>query len=681
MPLRTFQNNFTTGVLSPGMYSRTDLAKYRSGCKRIVNAIALAHGGITRRPGTRYVDTLPGPAHLIRFSYSRTQNYVLAFLDGKVRFYLNGGVLLHNSAPYEIVSPYTYTEARMLHFVQSGDVLILAHPAHPPRTLTRTGHTDWTFEVMAFEPSIAAPAAPTATPEGFDANAEKTLSVEYKISATSDTEEESYPSPAVEVMLPKAWTANATVKLSWTAVTGAKKYQVYKNKRGFYGWIGTVDAADTLAFTDDNIDPAAKDGPKEAKNPFADGNHPGVVGIYQQRLIFARSDRSRQTVWCSQPGNFCNFSTSYPLKDDDSIEAVMDSREMDEIRHLLLLKRAMLVLTGGAEWTMTPGLNSDAITPSTTRFENQSFYGSGDVPPLTAGNGILMLQNSGKLVRDMYYTMTEEYSGAELSILAEHLFTSPVVDWTYQSEPYHTVYAVRADGAMLTLTYLREQEVFAWSEHRTQGNYRAVCALRNGSCDELYFLVERDGVFMLEFQQLREWGAATEDAFFVDCGASYRGEPTTTVSGLEYLAGQTVAILADGSVVERQAVTGDGKITLPQPAKVVHVGLPYETLIETLDPELNAPDGTTSGLRKNVPKAVLKLRESAAPEVGPTEEKLIAMKFAPPPKWGEPPRLASGDMEIVLPGCYRPEASVIIRQRDPLPLTVLSVVTHINSEI
>ena len=51
--VRKYQNSFTSGVLSPGVYARVDLQKYASGCKQIVNGVVHAHGGVSKRPGTK----------------------------------------------------------------------------------------------------------------------------------------------------------------------------------------------------------------------------------------------------------------------------------------------------------------------------------------------------------------------------------------------------------------------------------------------------------------------------------------------------------------------------------------------------------------------------------------------------------------------------------------------------
>ena len=206
--VRKYQNNFTTGVISPGVYARVDLSKYSSGCKRIVNGIVHAHGGISNRPGTYLVDTLPGPGILFPFTYSVTQTYVLVFYDpdpadtaahyAKMRIYKDGGVVVSEGAPVAITTPYLPAELPKLKFAQSADTMFLAHPAHPPMKLVRSSHTSWTFSGIDFYPSIAAPTNLVATASGFedpsDTYAETTCS--YKVAAVNERGVESVPSAA-----------------------------------------------------------------------------------------------------------------------------------------------------------------------------------------------------------------------------------------------------------------------------------------------------------------------------------------------------------------------------------------------------------------------------------------------------------------------------------------------------
>lgn len=690
--VRKLQNNFTSGVLSPGVYARTDLQKYESGCRVIRNAVVYAHGGISNRPGTMYVDQIPGGGILIPFVYSVTQTYVLCFYDpapsdpsehcAKMRILKDGGVVVDEAGNAVVIeTPYLPSELSRIKFAQSADTMFLAHPAHKPTTLTRSSHTDWTFQEMSFFPDIVAPVNLKAEASGF---VDKTgtyvaTTVDYKVAAVNEKEVESVPSGAVTADTLSTWPSGAKVVLTWDAVEGAVRYEVYKNSRGYYEWIGS---ADETTFTDDNIDGDDSIGPKENRDPFAEkGDYPGVVGIYQQRLVFGRSDNEPQTVWCSETGCFDSMAVAQPLRDDSAITATVDSKQMNEIRHFIPL-RDMLMLTSGAEFKMSAGNNSDAISPTSLAFDIQSYWGASDVPPVVSGTSVVLVQNSGKAVRDLHYTLTEDgYSGEEVSILAEHLLTSPIVDWAYQQSPFSTIWICLEDGRLLTFTYMREQEVWAWSEHESSGaKFLSVCVIREGTEDNVYFMVQRGGKIFLEYQVRRDYGDPVEDAFFVDCGLVYRNDddPVSHVTGLEHLAGETVVALADGSVVRGLVVAEDGSIDLPNPAGRIAVGLPYEMYVQTLDPEIRADNGSTIGDKKNVARLTLMLRETRGLEIGPSDDKLVPVKFPMPERYGDPPPLFSGEISTVLPGSHREEATVVLRQSDPLPVTVLALSTWIT---
>lgn len=791
--IRKTQNNFTSGILSPSVWGRSDIQKYASGCKQIVNCIVKAHGGVSNRPGTLYVDDLTEPGRFIPFTYSVQQAYALLFMDQKMRIYKDGGVVVYPAGHVdegeivEIETPYFFDDIYELTFAQSADVMFMAHSSYPPYTLTRSDHHLWTFEEMSFDPSIDAPDAPTATPNNFSGGTANFIN--YKISAVTDEGEESYPSEYAEAETDNPWNSGATVDIEWFPVVEAKRYNVYKNNRGFYGWIGTVEAEftilltidtqasigdtmtigdkvftfvadgtaavdgevnigtnlatcqsaiiaaingtdginvasefveasafatnvstlsmingtvsrtltteetftaatnvfsfDSLIFTDDYIEEDSGDGPKEPKNPFiGEDNYPGVVGIFQQRLLFARTNNNPQTIWASQTGALNNFSISYPLKDTDSIEAVAETLQMNEIRHFFPLRNT-LVLTSGAEIMMGPGRNSDAITPTgSLRFDAQSYWGISYVPPLVAGNNIITVQNSGSIVRDLYYSLSDDgYVGSELSILVPDILLFPITDWTYQNEPYHIVYACREDGKMLTLTYIREQEVYAWALHETLGNYKSVVSIRNLRKDDVYFLVERDGTYFVEYQKITTQGTSREYQYFVDNGAIYDGIATDHITGLEYLAGKEVSVLADGSVYTGLTVNVDGSLDLPRTASVVNVGLPYESLVETLDPEISDQKGSLSGKKKNVLKTTIHIVESAEVESGyiyNDTEYFSKIKYPHAATYSGVPPLVTGYVESSLGNQHRQEAGIIFRQNNPLPMNVLSVTTEIN---
>lgn len=681
--VKKYQNNFTTGVLSPAAYARVDLAKYSSGCKRIVNGVVHAHGGISNRPGTYYVDTLPGKGLLIPFTYSVEQAYALCFYDAgggnvKMRVYKEAAGPIA-----DVDTPFIPSDLPGLKFVQSADTMFFVHPRFKPVMLTRSSHTSWAFKTLEFLPTIAAPTELKATASGFvddtDTYVERTVT--YKVSAVNDRESESMPSAGVEATTLSTWVSGAKVELSWAAVTGAVRYEVYKNSRGYYAWIGS---AEGTTFTDDNIEGDSSMGPKEDRDPFASaGDYPGAVGIYQQRMVFGRTNNEPQTVWMTETGAFDSMAVSYPLRDDNAIVATADSKQMNEIRHFIPLRRAVVMMTSGAEFQMSAGRNSDAITPTAIHFEPQSYWGCSNVPPIVSGDSILFVSNSGRVVRDLTYEYTADgYRGNDMSVLAEHLFTSPVADWAYQQNPWSTVWVCLENGKLLTFTYMREQEIWAWSEHESEDcEFISVTSVREDAEDNVYFVTRRGGKYYVEFQERRRYGDDMADSFYVDCGLRYNNpaEPIKTItSGLEHLKGKKVTVLADGSVVRDQTVSASGSLTLPFAAGKISVGLGYRTVVETLDPELKSQEGATVGLRKNVAYASFHLRESRGLKAGPSENKLVELKFDPPPVWGAAPRLESGVVTLTLPGDHRDEATVTFVQEDPLPMTVLALATAVN---
>src|ERR1700685_1922833 len=86
------QSAFNAGELSPLMYGRTDSPRYKQGLATCLNYIPTLQGPLQRKPGTKYctaVKDSTNPPVLIPFTFSETQNYMLEFGAGYIRFYYN----------------------------------------------------------------------------------------------------------------------------------------------------------------------------------------------------------------------------------------------------------------------------------------------------------------------------------------------------------------------------------------------------------------------------------------------------------------------------------------------------------------------------------------------------------------------------------------------------------------
>jgi hypothetical protein len=342
----------------------------------------------------------------------------------------------------------------------------------------------------------------------------------------------------------------------------------------------------------------------------------------------------------------------------------------------------LLVQTSGGEFKVTGGGENDAITPSAVVVRPQGYRGCSHVPPLIIGETALFVQQKGSIVRDIGYSLdTDGYTGNDLSVLSNHLFEGLTLDeWAYAQAPHSIVWAVRSDGVLLSLTYMREHQVWAWCQHDTEGLYESVCSVSEGTEDAVYVAVNRTigGVTRRYVERFQSRIVNdVRDAFFVDCGLSYDGGyAVTSISGLDHLEGETVAILADGSVSASQAVYL-GAITLPAAASVVHVGLPYSSEIKTLDFDLQQARAPANA-RRRVTEVVVKVERSRGLWVGPNADNVIEVKQRDVEPYGDPIELFTADIKIAIPPSWGRSGSIVLQQLDPLPLTILAVLPEVD---
>ncbi|MBA4259156.1 MAG: hypothetical protein C0446_08325 [Chitinophaga sp.] len=95
------QSSFSSGELSPLLQGRTTLAQYKNGASNIENMVVMPYGGLTKRPGTKYIQEVKTSANttiILPFITGAEQSYVLEFGNQYIRFYRNGGILLSTAA-------------------------------------------------------------------------------------------------------------------------------------------------------------------------------------------------------------------------------------------------------------------------------------------------------------------------------------------------------------------------------------------------------------------------------------------------------------------------------------------------------------------------------------------------------------------------------------------------------
>ena len=318
--------------------------------------------------------------------------------------------------------------------------------------------------------------------------------------------------------------------ITWTAVTGAVKYTIYR-KEGGKGEYGFLAETNELTYTDDTTAKTATDldiTPPTARNPFfLSTRYPGAVGYYQQRRVFGGSTDKPDTQYYSQTGNQSNFSTSRPLQADDAITATLNAIKVNQIRHFVAGKD-LVVLTDGSEWRVNSGDNS-GFSADTLKQEPQTHWGVNHLKPYVAGQIILYIQENNIAVRSLGYQLSlDGYTGTDLTLLAPQIFNATTaISWSFARTPDPIIHIVKADGDVAVMTFDEEQEVLAWARwHTRNGLFKWTTAMRPSSTDvhdAAYFVVERiingNTVLLIEKVHSRRF-TNVEDAFFVDSGLS-----------------------------------------------------------------------------------------------------------------------------------------------------------------
>ena len=665
--------NFTGGELSPRLDGRNDLAKYPTGLKTLENFVVFPHGSVARRSGTQFVAEVKDSTkqtRLIPFEFSTTQTYMLEFGDQYIRFYKDNGQILSGSpaVAFEIPSPYLEAELFDIKFAQSADVMYLCHPNHQVRKLSRTGHTTWSMVRVNF----------TDGPYLDDNITETTISTSAHTEGTGRT-----------------LTASSTTGINGD--TGFQTTDVGRiiRFRDGYGKITarTSTTVVTIQILEDMGSSSAS--VDWSLGAFSDTTgHPSCVTFFEQRLVFAATLNNPQTIYFSKSGDYENMDENRggTVADDDAIIYTIASNQVNAIR-FMTATRTLIIGTAGGEFAVSGGGTDVAITPTNILIKKQSNHGAANIDAIPAGNATLFLQRAKRKLRELAYNFdVDGYVSPDLTILAEHISEGGLTQLSYQQEPNQIIWGVRADGQLVGLTYQREQQVVAWHRHIFGGAFgsgNAVCESvatipTDNSEYQTWVIVKRtingSTKRYVEFIHNYDFDETDDTSFnFLDSQLEYSGSPVTTLSGLSHLEGQTVSILADGATHPDKTVSS-GEITLDRSASKVKVGLGYTSLLQTMRLDAGSQDGTSQGKTKRIFDIAIRLYESLGVEVGPDLNNMERIPFrSSADAMDSAVSVFTGDKEVEFRGNYETDGFIVVRQTQPLPLTILSLYPRLQT--
>lgn len=723
------QTCFNAGELSPLIAGRVDYQKYVNGCKTMANFLPTVQGPAINRPGFHYVASTQNPADrsiLIPFVFSETTAFVLEFGAGYIAFYADHGQVIVGGSPYTIASPYAVNDltnpdgTNALSFAQSGDVIYIASGNHPPQKLTRLSNTSWTIAPVNFTNGPFAPIN-LFNPVSVTASAQTgaiTLTASAGIFTPADVGTQFYfqypPNPAA---VWEQWQAGIAVSAGFTVQSGTNFYIAQNSgttgsiepihtqgtkSDGVVNWTYlssgygnvTITGYTSSTVVNATVNPGNYLVPSISSSTAstttlwakaqwsATNGYPTVVTFFRDRLTWAQGTQ----LFFSVAADFENMATEDfgVVSDDMAVIINIASDRYDQINWLASVD-VLLVGTIGSEYAVSESNSNSGFGPLNVQAKQQTGNGGRSVAPVIFNSSVLFVQRAGRKLREMRYSFaTNNYQSIDLTVLSEHITHGQIVDMDFQQEPNYIVWCALANGNLVAMTYCREQDTIGWHEHPLGGGavVEAVACIPtpDGTADELWAIlnITINGTLARYVCYLDQgWDATTDlsTAFYLDMGAtSVNGSPVSTISGLGYLQGQTVSILADGAPQPNQVVPPSGSITLQFPASTIQVGLPYTSTLTSMRFVGGGQTGNGQGMLKRISHCIFRFLNTLGGQYGNDGGPYDTIQWRSSfDLMNEPPPPFTGDVKVEWNNGTDFDGYVSLQQTQPLPMTVVAM--------
>ncbi|BCS87330.1 hypothetical protein [Pseudodesulfovibrio sediminis] len=739
MTYPVINESFNSGVIAPTLDGQNRIEPRERGLQTALNMLARVEGDLYFRGGTVLVNTVKDSSkegRILPFVFSNDQAYVIDVEPGSFRFVSGDGNIIKSVAdtdawatgteyavdayvahtgvlfrctqthttdhepgvaadwteywgvwgegdPYEISNGYSATNVAELNRTQSADVFFMADGEHKITTLSRYDHDDWRLA-------------------DFEAEDGPYLDVNLKDECT---------------LKPSATTGTVTITASGTDFEPFESTDVGRHVRLRHGDVGayTVGWGIITEVTDSThvkLDVKRDFGTTTATEIWWLGawsettGYPKNVGFINQAFAASYTKTQSQTVWKSNDIDIYDFGPTdenAEVQDNNGFSKTIGGSDQINPIHSFAWAQYLVLFTGGGVWRLVTTSN-EPIKPSNGTFRLDCGVKAAAIDPVRIGPKTVFVQKNGKKVYALQYKFENDGLTEELlSRLGATLFSAGIKEVAYQEEPVPYLWCLLNNGKLVCMVHDANENVTGCFPVTIGGGsggdafVESIAVIPGDNArDHLYLRVKRTlgGSVVRTIERMTLGYTPYEDAqeeadilarqpecFYVDCGISYNGEPTHTISGLEMFNGETVRILADGAVHPEQLVEG-GSISLQYAASIVHVGLGYRGYAAPARREFEVQYGTSHGKKKKLEKATLLVRESLDVQFGSSLDKLERVPLGSSNRTlGKPNPLFTGEIPLTLSGGWSLTCpDLYIAHDSPTPLEIQRIDRFISVE-
>jgi hypothetical protein len=567
---------------------------------------------------------------------------------------------------YEITTPWDDTEVDAIQFVQSADVVYLVHPSHEPQELARTADTSWTISDLT---DYAGSGNSFVDGPYLDENSTATT---LTLSGTSGS---------VTVTASAATGINDDTGFQTTDVgriirfhDGSEFTWLYITARASTTSVTATIAGANAAATTATI--------RWRLGAWSDTTGwPGVISFYQNRLVLAATDTQPDTLWGSNNTSYLDFTPGSAASDPYTFTLALSGN----IDRIVWLDPQLKLRIGTLGYVAS--LN-DPTTDASAKIE--SSVSCNTLTPHKIDTTTVFSQRGANKVRVLQAGQfsDDNLTAVEADILSEHITKQGVVSSAYQEVPHSTVWYEMTDGTLSGFTHNKLENIYAWHSHQIGGTAAAVKSLTSvpGSVNtQVWMIVSRTigGATQQYVEYLEDDFSGTDATIgtatkFLDSGISVTNSPASaTVGGLWHLEGETVQVLADGYTVP-DATVSNGTITLAGTASNIVVGYNYTAEVELLPLDVGSELGTATGSRARVKEIVVKFADTIGAKIGYNSSNTQTVSFRKPGDAMDTAVPLFTGQKKVKGHFYKEEASVYIKQDQPLPMTIYAVTAKLE---
>lgn len=409
---------------------------------------------------------------------------------------------------------------------------------------------------------------------------------------------------------------------------------------------------------------------------------PSAVALWDGRSWWARQGY----LWGSISDAFDNFDPDFP-GDAGPVNKFL-AEASGEMQWLLPLQR-LLAGTEGNIISIRASALDEPVTQTNFVARPVSTKGAKAAQPLVDDDRGIYLSSASRPYEATFEAQRGDYIPTDLTVLVPEIASPAIRRVAIQYQPDTRIWGTRSDGTIALLVRDPAEDVRGWIDVETPGAsgvVRDVCVLPTAGISRVYILVRRsiDGEVKFYLERMAAeteaiGGAVNKQA---DSYKAYSGAPTSTLSGLAHLEGQTVVIWADGKD-RGTAVVTSGQIDLPGTFSQICAGLSYTAEFKSAKFALQIQGGSSLTQSKKLDRLGLILANThyQGLEFG---QDFTTMDNLPPVDDGqitEEKVWESYDREsVVVPGTRDTDARLCLRSTAPRPCTILAAVIGTDTD-